>query len=282
MQFEKRHLLTIALPIAIIAAVCVRPAQAMFFDVVFDPSAYATLGKIWSEDISTGAKLIKEYNQLVKIYTTGENLYQSAMYMRQSFSSGMRASWLTTAQIGVNNYTQSKYGETAAWPQVLNGYSAQAPSAWASATMPVVDTGAMMGTLNPDLQRRLQSRLASIEIADGSGVQCLQTLGQQHANSNQNMLALSSLTKAFLSSSSQYNSLIQQLNLTNAHQQAALNEGREQSAMQNCIVAQQLAHSKIERDNIADGINGAIRTQAIVADPQYAWDGKGGWSVDIP
>ena len=42
---------------------------------VFDGSSWASLGKIWQEDISNGAKLIQEYNELVKIWTSGMQIY---------------------------------------------------------------------------------------------------------------------------------------------------------------------------------------------------------------
>ena len=45
-----------------------------FGDIVFDPSSYASLGKIWSQDISNGAKLAETYNQTVKIVKNGLEL----------------------------------------------------------------------------------------------------------------------------------------------------------------------------------------------------------------
>src|ERR1700761_5673221 len=73
-----------------LALLPVQPALAIlgFGDIVFDPSSYTTLGHIWQQDISTGAKIIQEYNQLVKIYTTGMSLQLFARAMAQSFHSG--------------------------------------------------------------------------------------------------------------------------------------------------------------------------------------------------
>lgn len=274
MKLTRRHITIIAVPVLLISALCVRPAKALFFDITHDPINWVMLSNIWGEDISTGAKLIKEFNQLVKIYTTGEQMYQSAMYMRQSFGSGMRMSWLSSIQRGVDNYTQNKYGETTTWPAVMNGMPAAAPGAWTSATVPMYDPNPFMGTLNPELARKLQAKIASVEIADGSSVKCLQTIAQQRANSDRNLAALSALTSTFLQGDSKFNSLIQQLNLQNGHSQQQLAMAREQSAMQNCLVENQIVANKIQRDQEVESINGSIQTQQIVSDPNNQWDGQ--------
>ena len=51
---------------------------------VFDATSWASLGKIWNEDISNGAKMIQEYNELVKIWTSGMQIYNLGMSMARS------------------------------------------------------------------------------------------------------------------------------------------------------------------------------------------------------
>ena len=99
-----------------------RPAAAIFGfgDIVFDPSSYATLGKIFTSDASLLAKTIQTYNQTVKIYQNGLNLYEQAKYMSLRFAQPQRMSWQTLAQTAVNDFTQNRYGETVNWPAMVN------------------------------------------------------------------------------------------------------------------------------------------------------------------
>jgi hypothetical protein len=39
-----------------------------FGDIVFDPSSWASLGHIWDQDISNGAKLVETYNSVDESY----------------------------------------------------------------------------------------------------------------------------------------------------------------------------------------------------------------------
>jgi hypothetical protein len=66
-------------------AVNPQPLYAIFGvgDVVFDPTTYATIGEIWDQDISNGAKLVETYNQTVKIVENGLQMYNLAMAMSQ-------------------------------------------------------------------------------------------------------------------------------------------------------------------------------------------------------
>ena len=77
---------------------------------VFDATSWASLGKIWNEDISNGAKMIQEYNELVKIWTSGMQLYTLGMSMARSFTSGQKGAWMTIAQMATNDFTKDKYG----------------------------------------------------------------------------------------------------------------------------------------------------------------------------
>src|SRR6185312_4233594 len=119
-----------------------RPARAIFGfgDIVFDPSSYATLGKIFTSDASLLAKTIQTYNETVRIYETSLNLYNQAKYMSLRFSRPQRLAWLTVAQAAANDYTQNKYGETVNWPAMVNGRPELASAAWTAATVPVTHT----------------------------------------------------------------------------------------------------------------------------------------------
>jgi hypothetical protein len=114
--------------LAALLLVLVQPAKAIlgFGDIVFDPSSYATLGKIFTSDASVLQKTIQTFNETVKIYTNALQMYQLAMAMSQHFSHPQKASWMTVAQTAANDYTRNSYGETVLWPQMVNGRPALA------------------------------------------------------------------------------------------------------------------------------------------------------------
>ena len=237
-----------------LALIPIQPALAIFGigDVVFDPSSYAALGHIWQEDISTGAKIIQEYNQLVKIYTTGMSLYNFSRAMAQSFRSGQRAAWMMAVEPAVNDYTESRYGETILWPRMMNGGPALAPQAWTAATVPMnaypyFNAQSAIGSTLADL--------ATVEAMDGSAKKCLQVVAQHRFNGPLNQLAFLGLRFSQNDDGSGTNSQIEQLNMLNASQGQAVNEARTQSMIHSCEVEQQIIANKIQRDQIANRLN---------------------------
>jgi type IV secretion system protein TrbJ len=250
-----------------------QPASAIFGfgDVVFDPTSYATLGHIWTEDISNGAKLVQEFNQLVKIYTNGMQMYQLAQQMSQRFSHPQKQSWMTALLTGVNDYTQNQYGETANWPTMVNGHPSLAPSAWATATVPVSHTSFLSGEIPGS--SRLLAHLATVEAQDGSATKCLATMAQYRANAQDNLNAIANLQSAHTDDSANTNSNIQQLNLINAAQQQAANEMRSQGRIQACLAEQQVLANKVQRDAAADHLSFLGEAADYQQSETTAWTG---------
>src|ERR1700685_3950178 len=251
----------------------IQPALAIFGigDIVFDPSSYATLGHIWQEDISTGAKIIQEYNQLVKIYTTGMSLYNFSRAMAQSFHSGQRAAWLMAVEPAVNDYTESRYAETILWPRMMNGAPALAPQAWTAATVPMnaypyFNAQAAIGSTLADL--------ATVEAMDGSATKGLQIVARHQLNTPLNQLAFLGLRFSQNDDGSGTNSQIEQLNMLNASHGQAVNEARTQSAIQSCEVEQQIIANKIQRDAIATQMNFLGQVDQYTVSESAAWGGS--------
>ena len=253
-----------------LALLPVQPALAIlgFGDIVFDPSSYATLGHIWQQDISTGAKIIQEYNQLVKIYTTGMSLYNFSRAMAQSFHSGQRAAWMMAVEPAVNDYTESRYGETILWPRMMNGGPALAPQAWTAATVPMnpypyFNAQAAMGSTLADL--------ATVEAMDGSATKCLEIVARHQLNTPLNQLAFLGLRFSQNDDGTGTNSQIEQLNMLNASHGQAVNEARTQSMIQSCEVQQQIIANKIQRDQIANRLNfmGQVDQYAVSEAPMW-------------
>lgn len=241
--------------LAVLLLVFVQPARAIFGfgDIVFDPSSYATLGKIFTSDATLLQKTILTYNETVKIYTNALQSYNLAMAMSQHFSHPQKAAWMTVAQTAANDYTRNAYGETVMWPQMMNGRPALAPTAWANATLPVTHRSYLSGEVPGS--SALLAHLASIEAEDGSSTKCLSTIAQYRANAALNATAAANLQTAQTDDTTATNSSVEQANLLNASQAQANNEQRAQGAMQTCLVEQQILANKAQRDALADHLS---------------------------
>jgi type IV secretion system protein TrbJ len=241
--------------LAALLLVLVQPARAIFSfgDIVFDPSSYATLGKIFTSDATLLQKTILTYNETVKIYTNALQSYNLAMAMSQHFSHPQKAAWMTVAQTAANDYTRNAYGETVMWPQMINGRPALAPTAWANATLPVTHRSYLSGEVPGS--SALLAHLASIEAEDGSSTKCLSTIAQYRANAALKATAAANLQTAQTDDTTATNSSVEQANLLNASQAQANNELRAQGTMQTCLVEQQILANKAQRDALADHLS---------------------------
>jgi hypothetical protein len=220
---------------------------------VFDASTFASLGKIWNEDISNGAKLVQEYNELVKIWTTGMQMYNLGMAMAMNFSHAQKGAWITIAQMATNDLTQDKYGETILWPQMINGQPGLTPQAWATATYPITHSAFMAGQV-PGNSTTL-AQLATLNAMDGASVACLQNVANYHANMQLNLPSILKLAVSHLDGTAATNSNIEQLNMINGHQEQSNTEQRAQGAINACLAQQQTLANKVQRDQIADALD---------------------------
>jgi hypothetical protein len=262
--------------LAALLLVFVQPARAIFGfgDIVFDPSSYATLGKIFTSDATLLQKTILTYNETVKIYTNALQSYNLAMAMSQHFSHPQKAAWMTVAQTAANDYTRNAYGETVMWPQMMNGRPALAPTAWANATLPVTHRSYLSGEVPGS--SALLAHLASIEAEDGSSTKCLSTIAQYRANAALNATAAANLQTAQTDDTTVTNSSVEQANLLNASQAQANNEQRAQGALQTCLVEQQILANKAQRDALADHLS------LLGATSDYYATESPDWSDPVP
>jgi hypothetical protein len=249
------------------------PAAGLFGigDVVFDPTSYATLGKIWSSDISTYAKVTEEVAQLGKIYAQGMAMYNEAMAMAKRIESLHRMGWKTVETAFVADATQNRYGETANWPITVNGSPGWAKTAW--------QTGTLLLNGNTDAFLRTEllgnsgalAQLASIEERDGSASKCLATIAEYRTAVNDNELAIDNLQDDDDSASDDDNSEIAQLNLVNGAQAAGLHEQRSQGALHACLVEQNIISNSWQRNSAAESMNifGAAQTSRNTGQSEY-------------
>lgn len=269
---KKQITYTVASTVAILLLVPF-PAAGLFGlgDVVFDPTSYVTLGKIWSSNVSTYAKVTEEVAQLGKIYAQGMAMYNQAMAMAKRIQSLHRLKWKTVATAFIADETRNRYGETANWPITVNGSPAWAKTAW--------QTGTLLVNGNTDAFLRTEllgnsgalAQLASIEEQDGSASKCLATIAEYRTAINQNEAAIDSLQDDTDSDSDDNNSEIAQLNLVNGAQAAGLHEQRSQGALHACLAEQNIISNSWQRNAAAETLNifGAAQASRNAGHSEY-------------
>ena len=233
------------------------PAAALFGlgDIVFDPTSHATLGKIWSSDASTLTKVIEEVTQLKQIYANGVQTYDQALAMARQFTHATRMNWLTVGISAVADATANKFGETENWAALVNGNPGLASGAWRNATLPISDAGnTFLSHETLGLSASL-SNLASVEALDGSSTKCLSEVAEYRSAAETNSLAINQLQTADDDDGDSTNSEIEQLNLVNAAQAAALHEQQSQGALHACLVEQQIVANTWLRNAATEAVN---------------------------
>ncbi len=271
--------LTGAIALGLLAPI---PMKAIFGGIVFDPSSYGVLGHIWKEDISTGAKLIKEYNQLVKIYTTSAQLYAMSVAMAQMVSHPQRMAMMAVVPAFVNNATQNRYGETINWPVAMNGRIGFAANSWNQSTLALAP--------NPYLAAEhlgssyLLARLASVEATDGASIRCTKILSQYNLNQQQNAGAIQLLKAAGIDVSKPMNAMVAQLNVANAGAQQSRMEQLSQGNIQTCLAEQQMLSNKRERDAEVENLNlvGAVQNYNLTENEDWTDAVSGFQSFRLP
>lgn len=233
------------------------PAAALFGlgDIVFDPTSYATLAKIWSSDASTLTKVTEELGQLRQIYANGVQTYREAMAMAQNVNRFTRLNWLTVGITAVNDATANRFGEAANWAAMVNGNPALASSAWTSATLPMSANSSSFLSKEALGSSANLANLASVEATDGSSTKCLSEIAEYRSAAQGNAVAIAQLQSADNDDGDTTNSEIQQLNLVNAAQAAGLHEQQSQGALHACLVEQQVLANTWQRNAAAESMN---------------------------
>jgi len=229
-------------------------------DLVFDPSSFATLGHIWAEDISTGEKLIQEINQLVTITNQLSRTYNFGVQMAQQIQHPQRLAWSTVAMRAANDYTQSVYGETILWPNLMNGMPGLAAGAWRQSTQTIPPMPLLFRGDTPGNSHRL-AQLASAEAIDGSSTKCLELIARYRQNEGPNQSKLAALRTAILDATGAANTFAALANLQNAQGAQLLDRNVTGNELQTCLIEQQVLANKAQRDQMVHNLTLAAEAQ---------------------
>lgn len=235
--------------VALLALTVVSPKQASAQFAVFDAGTYATMGKIWSQDITTYAKLAEEAQTATKILQNGMQLYGIAM---------QEASFLKNKQI------LQAAGFLAQHAQIPGH------SDWDAAMTSVggiAAAGAAFKTMTqPGLS--MQYRIALI---DSFGTSMLNTLGNCYAAAAKTDGAMSALETMAISMNPDANTRANQANVTNLglSQSLRIQECQHNMQMQQAKLQMIQALAQREQDQrISDmrTADAATRAQIHVSD----------------
>jgi hypothetical protein len=251
MQRKKKWILAVPLLLGI-GYLAVNPPRLYaifgFGDVVFDPTSYATLGHIWSEDISNGAKLMQTYNQTVKIVKNGLQMYNLAMQMSQRVQN--KNVWEMAAFAVGNEVTQSHYNETINFNAVMNGDVLNAGHAWQQSTLYGGNAG-YLGTSTPAYSNRM-SEFATIQLLDQTSQRCATILANYKSTQDANQAAEDKLYSDTLDQSDAKNSMVAVLNILSGGHMHAQTQAKANGNLQACLAEQQTLQAKVQRDKLAD------------------------------
>jgi len=192
-----------ALPaLMLLALVCSFPRQALAIfgigDLVFDPTAVE--------------ELINQLNQAVALYNQEVTTYNLLKSELQSIRS--RGAWAVVATALQYTPMANINGEAALLASVVNGFSADVPTAWRKATSALNET-AYLAREVPGNSPHL-SNAASIEMVDGFAQDSLANLGQFRQIQPQLNNAIGSLEQRQQSVADADNTPVAQQNITNA------------------------------------------------------------------
>ena len=250
MKNNRKWLFTIPLVCAVVfTAINPRPMYAIFGigDIVFDPSSWASLGSIWGQDISNGAKLIQTYNESVKIVKNGLDMYNLANTMAQRVQN--KEVWKMTAFAVGNEEMKDHYGETVNWSAAMNGDVLNAAHAYNQSTLTANGAG-WMGAA-PAANSRRMAQYATLQMLDQTSVRCTSILANYKATQDANQGAESNLTGDALDSSDAKNSMVAVLNVLSGGHIHMQTQQKANGNLQACLAEQQTLQAKLTRDRLA-------------------------------
>jgi hypothetical protein len=237
-----------------------QPASALFGfgDIVFDPSSWASLGSIWSQDISNGLKLEQEISEATKIYNNAVQVYnlaqQEASYLHH------KQMYQAIGAIEMHAAVANVGGETSGWDRALTMAAGltNATQAWQHATAP--------GT----------SMQARVNLADSMGIDALNVIGSCYDAAGQNDGALQRLESFALDNGAGSNVAVAQANAANLAQVQMLRTQQCQHSIANEQLKQKLLQNLRERDIESDQLTFLQATANYNHTEDNAWQGGAG------
>jgi hypothetical protein len=219
------------------------PALAIFGvgDIVYDPINYANA-------LVMLAELIKNYEQL-------KAQFDLQFLMSKPVPVDMASQYRTVgaAWYGLQ-LPYDRFGNLNSWIQAVNQGGA-AIGGYKQASVELRAYGPKFSQLAADEQTKTASEYASAELADGTNIHSMETVGMLRANASALDRSIDNLTSDSLSLDPALNTQIGVLNKINAASVASLRISRDTNRALLSVVEQQIVDTKRRRDAQASETN---------------------------
>lgn len=210
-------------------------------DIVHDPISYANA-------LLMLAELIKSYEQL-----KAEFDLQVWMAKAVPVDMGLRYRTLSVPWYGLQ-LAYDRFGNLGGWLDAVNN-AGDAFGGYGSASIELRPYGGGLSKLSPEEQPVVASRYASAELADGTNVHSMETIGTLRANAEVVDRSIQGLEDDSLSLDPAMNTEIAVLNKINAASIASLRSSRDTNRALLSVLEQQVVESKARRDAHVSEIN---------------------------
>jgi hypothetical protein len=269
---HRKWIITIALILGVAT-----PSYAIFGlpEIVFDPTAYGTLGS----QLSTMYKMLSTAQSELQ---TAQSQYNTVKSSAQQFSA--KTLWQTELNKIKSVSVPNTYGETNGLTNALNLNSQSAAAmAWTNTKLGLTPESSTTLTNQTVGQSSNLSQLAMIEASDAASPDCLNAVGSYRQYRNDSVTAEASLQDAQLDGSSSTNSEVEQLNLLNMSQAQQLNEQQAQGALHTCLAQQMTIQNMQQRNAAAADLNtwGFVQAQHAT-NPSLNVSDTGTWTTYLP
>jgi hypothetical protein len=253
MKIQKKWLAVPMLLGAAYLAINPQPLYALWGvgDIVFDPDSYASLGEIWDQDISNGAKLAQTYNETMKIVQNGLQMYSLATQMAQRVQN--KSVWMMAGFAVGDETTQRHYNETVNFSAVMNGDALNAGHAWHDSTRDPGNAG-YLGMSTPSSSRRM-AEYATIQMLDATSQRCATILANYKQTQDANRDAEDKLKADTFDQSDGKNAMVSVLNVLSGGSIHLHTQEKANGNLQACLAEQNTLAAKVQRDKLADEQN---------------------------
>lgn len=228
------------------------PAFAIFGipSIVWDPTACARL-------LTQIHQMEKDYTQMVQTYNMVTNQYKqmvtNAKFLPTAFLNHYRALSTPWSMTSATN----TYGTTGGWINAVNSGVGVQPGYMAAST-PLGDYSSVWGALSAEQQEVVKRNYSTLELADGSAINGLTTVGAIRGNASNVDHAISILENDSLSGDPAQHTEVAVLNKINAANVIALRNTQDTNKLLAGLLEQQIAANKGIRDAQAASINTEI------------------------
>ena len=229
------------------------PLYAIFGlgDVVFDPTSYVRFGAIWHQDISNGLKLIQTYNETVKVFKTGVQVFNLATQMAQRVQN--KHVWEMAAFSVGNETAQQHYNESVNFSAVMNGDVINSGQAWKQSTRDAGNAG-YLGNVTAANSRRM-AEFATIQMLDQTSQRCASILANYKQTQDSNQGSEDQLKADTFDGGDAKNAMVSVLNVISGGHIHAQAQAKASGNLQACLAEQQTLEAKLQRDRLADEQN---------------------------